>query len=158
MAKLTQTQVKEKADKWAAAKAKIAKAEKDRSAEIEPYLQQYNEDTKPIVEKYDAKIGKLQQEADALETELLGYLSEQTKDVQLDGKLAVAERKTETKIGSRVIDVQKFLETAKSHGSKMWECVSVAIKKAEDLIGKKEVDAIATKPTTTVTTTTLRLK
>lgn len=158
MAKLSQSAVKQKADDWAVLKGKIGKAETALNRELEPFIERHNEEIKPVLEKHEAKIAKLVDAANVIEAEVFEYLAAQAKDVVLAGSLAVAERKTETKIGSRVIDVSKFLEAAKSHGAKMWECVTVAIKKAEDLIGKKEVDAIASKPTTATVTNTLKLK
>lgn len=158
MAKLSQSAIKQRADEWAAKLDAIRKSEAAREKALAPVIERHNEEMKPLVAPYDRKIEKLQAEADAIEGEVLEWLDRQDEDITLAGKNAVAASLTETKIGSRVIDVQKFISAAKSKGEAMWDCVSIAIAKAEKLVGKKELDAISTKKETVVTTNSLRLK
>lgn len=146
MSKLTKAAVAGAINDWAVLQAKIQKAAEAKAAELAP-----------IAEKHDKKIAKLTDEADALEATVIGFLETQNKDQSIATDLAVAEQKTETKIGSRVIDVQAFMKAAKSKGAAMYDCISVAVAKAEKLLGKTEVDKIAEKKETTVVTRTLRL-
>ncbi|MEO8649178.1 MAG: hypothetical protein ABI539_08435 [Acidobacteriota bacterium] len=158
MAKLSQSAIKARADEWALVKSKIQTAQTAKDAALAPIVERHEDEMRIASAKHDRKIETLQAEADALETEVLGWLNTQAGDVMVSGERAVAEKKTETKIGQRIVDVKKFLETAKSKGEAMWDCVSVAVAKAEKLIGKSELDAISTKKETVSTSTTLRLK
>lgn len=146
MSKLTKAAVAERIDEWAILKAKIQKAAEAKAAEIAP-----------IADRHDKKISKLTDEADEIEGIVLGYLEAQNKDQMIATNLAVAEQKTETKIGSRVIDVQAFMKAAKSKGAAMYDCISVAVAKAEKLLGKTEIDKISDKKETVTVSRGLRL-
>lgn len=158
VAKLSKQAIKQKADEWADKKAAIEKAETARQAAIDPIITRHNEELKPVLAKHDRKIEQLQSQADEIESEVLAWLELQKVDTTISGEKAVASSITETKIGPRVIDVQKFITAAKNKGEAMWECISVAVAKAEKLIGKKEIDAISTKQETTGVVNSLKLK
>lgn len=143
MAKLTQAEVKAKADEWAGLQMKMRKAESAKIIELQPHLDKYDKVTAPIIELHDAKIGKLYEKATSIETEVLGWLNGVGKPVVLSGELAVAA--VETQVGARVINVEKFFDLVKEKNAAFWGCVSVAIKKAEELIGKEKVDEISGK-------------
>ena len=142
MAKLTQAEVKAKADEWARLGAEIEKKEAARNAALEPEIEAHNEAIKPILAKHDPKINVLTAKRSEIAAEVTNWLETQGKPMTLTGELAIAV--VESKSSSRKIDVGKFLEKAKTHGSAMWECLSVAVAKAEKLIGKATVDEIST--------------
>lgn len=158
MAKLSQAAVRQLADEWAEKKAAIAKAEAARNAAIEPIIARHNEELAPVLKRHDAKIEKLQAEADSISGEVLGWLNSHGSPIRLEGELAVAEFKTGTKQGPRVIDVKQFLETARSKGEAMYDCINVLVSKAEKLLGKVELDQISTRPESTTTDVTLKMK
>ena len=68
MPKLTQKDIRAMADQWADLNKKIAAVEKKRNAELHPHKVAYEEVTRPVIEKWDAKLDPLQDKADALET------------------------------------------------------------------------------------------
>lgn len=158
MGKMTKAAAMDLMDSWEAVQKKIARAEKARNAELEPLIERHNEELKPILEKHDVKIGKLTDQAASLENQVVGYLEAQNKDQVISTGGAVAEQKTETKIGARVIDPKRFYDLVKSKGSEFWGCLKVEIAKAERFLGKTQVDEIADKKETTVVSRTLRLK
>lgn len=158
MPKLSQAAVKAKADEWAAKKTAIAKLEQQKADALGPIYQRHNEELKPFLAKYDPKIEKLQQEADAIESEVIGWLTTNDKQVRLEGEKAVAAYETGTKLGSRVIDVKKFLEVAKAKGGVMFGCINILVANAEKLLGKKELDQISTRPETPTKNIFLKLK
>ncbi len=145
MAKLSKAAVKEKIAEYAVAAAKLEKAENAKNAEIEPFLEKYNEDTKPVLAKHEKKIAPLMAKRDELAAEIYGFLDDQDKDIEIEMNGYVAERKTQTKLLPRLIDVKKFLEIAKKKGEAMYACITVGVKKAEDLLGK-EIDLISERP------------
>ncbi len=152
---LSKAAVKERLAEYASVVAKIETAEKKQNAELDPYLVQYNEDTAPILEKHEKKLTPLIEKRDELAAEIYGYLDAQEKDTVVEMAGYVAERKTQTKLGARVIDVKKFLVAAKSKGEAMYACITVLVKKAEDLMGK-EIDQISTRPEKVEVVTQLR--
>jgi len=143
MAKLTQAEVKGLADEWAGFQAKIARAEAKRNEELDPFIVEYNEKTKPITAKHDAKIQKLKDEQAAIGKRVTEWLASHGKAIVLEGEAAVAAN--EVKVGSRVIDAEKFFSLVKAKGSEFWGCVTVQIAKAEKFLGKTEVDKISSK-------------
>lgn len=150
MAKQTQAEIKGLADKWADVNAKIVKAENAKNAELEPFVTAFNAETEPIRTKHDKKINSLREQADEIEATVLGWLNGVGKPIALAGEKAVAA--VESKVGSRSINVQKFFDTVKDKNAAFWECVSVAIAKAEKLLGKDKVDAISSKDSKLVAT------
>lgn len=155
---LTQKGVRELCDEWAGLQSQISKAEQAKQRALDPVIERHNEELKPVLAKHEPKIAKLRERADEIEARVKGWLDSQSEDMTVTADMAVAARTTETKIGQRIVDVKKFLEAAKRHGEAMWECVSVAVAKAEKLLGKTELDAISTKNETVNVSTTLRLK
>lgn len=145
MAKLSKSAVKEKLAEYAAVQKKISATESTENAEIDPFLVKFERDTKAIRAKYEKKRTPLFEKAAAIEAEVEEFLSSQEKDIEIEEAGYVAERKTQTKLLARVIDVKKFLEVAKKKGEAMYACISVGVKKAEDLLGK-EIDLISERP------------
>lgn len=117
-----------------------------------------DDEVAPILAKHEGKIEKLQNKSDELASEIIGYLDKQTRDLVIESSGAVAERKTQTKLMARVIDVKKFLVKAKSKGDAMYQCITVAVAKAEALLGEKDLEQISHRPEKTETVTTLKLK
>lgn len=157
MGKLKKSDVKEKLAEYAAVRAKLVKAENAQNAELEPLLEKYNEDSRPIIAKHEKKLLPLMEQADTLESEIQGFLAVQDKDIEIEAAGFVAERKTRTKLGARVIDVKAFLERAKKKGEAMFACVTIGVKKAEDLLGK-EIDEISQRPESVSVETGIRQK
>jgi hypothetical protein len=140
MAKLSQADVKARADEYARLDRKISKASDDMNAELEPLLEKLEKDSAVIRKRHEPKIQKLRDTQAAIEQEVLGWLNGAGKPLVLEGDLAIAS--VESVVGRRMIDVEKFLKAAKGKGAAMWDCVSVAVAKAEKLLGKTEVDKI----------------
>lgn len=157
MAKLSKAGVKEKLAEYAVTVAKLNKAESAQNAELDPLLVEYNEAAKPILAKHEKKIGPLRAKADELSAEIYGFLDGQTADVEIEMSGYVAQRRTQSRLMARVIDVKKFLEMAKKKGEAMYACITIGVKKAEDLLGK-EIDLISERPTKTEVTVALRQK
>lgn len=157
MAKLSKAAVKAGLAEYAALRAKILKIEDAQDKDLAPYLEQYTADTQKLFAKYDKKLEPLRSSADALEDEIHGFLNAQDKDVEIEADGFVAERKTQTKLGARVIDVKQFLERAKKKGEAMFACISIGVRKAEDLLGK-EIDEISHRPESSTVTTAIRTK
>lgn len=142
MANLSQAAVKEAADEWARVQSKIAKAERAKNDEIDPYLARFNEETEPIRSKHEKKINSLREQADELEQKVIGWLNRVGKPIALEGELAVAEN--HIKEGPRQIDPKAFFDLVKAKGAEFWNCLKVEIGKADRFLGKTEVDRIAT--------------
>ncbi len=157
MSKLSKAAVKERLAEYAVTMAKLTAAENKQNAELDPFLVQYNEDTAPILAKHEKKLTPLIEKRDELAAEIYGYLDAQKKDTLVEMAGYIAERKTQTKLMPRVIDIKKFIEAAKKKGEAMYACLTVGVKKAEDLMGK-EIDQISTRPEKTEVVTQLRLK
>lgn len=154
MAKMSQADVKAKADEYARLDVKISKACDAMNADLDPLLQKLEKDSAPIRAKHEPKIDKLRNEQAAIEAEVLGWLNGVGKPIVLEGELATAS--VDLSVGRRTIDVEKFLKAAKGKGAAMWDCVSVAVAKAEKLLGKTEVDKISAKETKLVATLTVK--
>lgn len=154
MGKLTQAEVKVLADRWAEIGASIDAAERKKNAALEPLIEQHNEACKPVLAKFEPKIQKLREEQAAIEKQVTDWLTAQGKPIVLDATLAVAAN--EVKVGSRVIDPEKFFKLVRAKGSEFWGCLTVHIAKAEKFLGKTEVDKIASKESKLVPT--LKLK
>lgn len=154
MAKVSQARIKELADEWAAIGSQVVKLEAKRNAEMEPLIERHNEELKPILDKYDPKIEKLESKAAEIYGEVTDWLSAHGKPILLEGEDAVAAN--EVKIGARKIDPKTFFDLVKAKGSEFWGCLTVQIAKAEQFLGKTEVDKISEKPSGLVPT--LKLK
>jgi uncharacterized protein YecT (DUF1311 family) len=151
MAKLSQAAIKAKADEWGSYKRKIAKLESDKTEELKEFMEQFAAATKEINDAYDPKLKSLRDKAAAVEAEVIAWLTEHGEAITLSGKIANAVNAD--KIGNRVVDAVKFFERA---GEKFWSCVTVGVKKAEEAIGKTELDKICTKPKTLEPSLTLK--
>lgn len=159
MAKLTKAAVFELMDEYADLDAQYARAETAKNKALDPLIEAHNEACKPIFAKFEKKIEPIYQRQAAITEEVVAYLEQQGKDQQVVSESGVvAEQKTETKIGSRVIDPQKFIAAAKAKGAAMWDCISVGVAKAMKLIGEEEVDKIAEKKETTTVSRTIRMQ
>jgi hypothetical protein len=151
MAKLTQAEVKAKADEWALINKKIEKLEASKTEELVEFQIQYQASIAEITDAYDPKINPLRDKAKAIETEVIAWLKDLNKPIALCAQFA--EAVNEKKDGDRVVDAKKFFALAKD---KFWSCVTVGVKKAEEAIGKEELNKICTKPSTIKSS--LRLK
>jgi hypothetical protein len=143
MPKLSQSDIRAKADEWASLGTKIQKLESVRDEEVEPHRQKFLKACDDVNAAHDPKIEKLQAKRNELYSEVIDWLNAQGKTISLEGDKAIAV--VEAKVGSRVIDPHKFFEKAKSKGAAAWDCVTVAIAKAEKLLGKSTIDEISTK-------------
>ncbi|HEV7700320.1 MAG TPA: hypothetical protein VGO43_08845, partial [Pyrinomonadaceae bacterium] len=130
MAKLSKAAVKGKLAEYAAAKAKLEKIERAQMKDLSPLYERHNEELKPVLAKYEPKITAAIAEVDAIAAEVLTFLDTQTADVAIAEAGFVAERKTQSKLMARVIDVKKFLERAKTKGEAMYACIRIEVKKA----------------------------
>lgn len=142
MSKLSQAEVKERADEWARLDGKIKKAEDEKAAELDPFVVKFNESTKPVLAKHDPKIKKLVDKRDAIEDEVLTWLETHGKAIALEGDLAVAANETQT--SARKLDAETFFSKVKERGKEFWACVSIGIQKADKYLGKDKVDKMAT--------------
>ncbi|MFZ1699973.1 MAG: hypothetical protein WBO10_07925 [Pyrinomonadaceae bacterium] len=154
MAKMTQAEIKAKADEWARLDGKIKKAESDKTAALEPFVTEFNERTATVAKRYDKRIGKLVEERATIEDEVTEWLEKHGKAIALAGDLAVAAN--ELKVGSRSIDPETFFDRVKDRSKDFWNCVGIAIAKAEKLIGSDKVDEMSSKTSKMVAT--LKLK
>ncbi|MEZ5421834.1 MAG: hypothetical protein R2682_01910 [Pyrinomonadaceae bacterium] len=154
MSKLTQTEIKLLADEWAALGRKIEKQNTALGRELEPHITAHNEAVKPILEKYDAKLEKLAARRGEIEETVKEWLTDHGKPVSLEGVDAVAANVLQT--GSRRIDPQAFFDRVKERNAAFWECVTIAIQKADRFLGKNAVDELATKETKLVPSLSLK--
>lgn len=154
MARLSQADVKAKADEWALLADKVRLAENKKNAELDPFVVEFNEKTKGIVTKHDRKIGLLVEQRVELEEEITDWLEAQGKVIALSGDLAVAAN--ELQVGSRKIDAENFFAKVTDRSAAFWECITVAIAKAEKYLGKDKVDDLSSKSSKLVAT--LKLK
>lgn len=143
MAKLTQAEVKAKADEWVNIGREIEKKEAALNAALDPFLVEYNEKTRPVRAKFEKKINSLREQRDEIEEIVKDWLTAQGKAIVIESDLAVAAN--ELVVGKRTINVQKFFDRVKEKNAAFWDCVSVGIAKAEKLLGTTAVDEISTK-------------
>lgn len=144
MPKLSKAAVKEKVAEWESLGKKVRKAGEAMEAELAPALKRFETATKDIRTYHEPKIQKLMDQQSAIAKEVIAWLEEQKKDIAVETETAIAERKTG--LGPRVIEPERFIEAAKAKGDAMWKCVNILIANAERLLGKKELDAISTRP------------
>lgn len=159
MPKLTQEAVKQKADRWAKLTKQIKTAENSRNDALHPHQVKYEKATKPIIDEWDEVIDPLQEKADELETEILGWLGEQKKSIRLEGKLAVAELAKGTGLGNRIVDAEKFVAKCVERKIKdFWKYVKVTIKDASLVMGKEDMDDMTDQPKVPFSNSSLTLK
>lgn len=158
MARFSQKAIRAKADEWAAIRGKIRAAEAAKDEALAPLVEKHAKEMAAASKKHDGPIAKLQESADAIEQEIKGWLMTRDAPMRIESEKAVAEFRISSKLGPRVISVKQFLEAAKSKGEAMYECINVLVAKAEELLGKKEVDAISVRPESKSIEATLKLK
>lgn len=154
----TVEEIRQLTDEWGELQLKVDKLVEGCAAVIEPVTETYNMQVEDITRRYDKKIGKLLERQNEIWSIVGGVLDRKKKDYSVEGEIAVAERKTETKIGPRVINFLKFWRKAKPLGQAGIDCINVQVGAAEKLMGKKAIDAISTKKETIETVVRIRLK
>jgi len=157
MAKMTKAEVFAVMDEWAGVEQQIEKAELKKNKALAPLIEAHNEVCKPVLAKFEKAISPLEARADELREQVVGYLESANRDQIIATESAVAEQKTETRIGSREADAEQFWSKFKSKGSSMWSCMKVVLRDAEKLVGKDELDKICGKKEVTTVSRTLRL-
>lgn len=145
MAKITQQEVKELADRIIAIDEAIAASESKRGAELDPFLRKLEADTHAINAKFDAKVDKLRSERDSLMGDVTAWLTQHGKPIVITGERAAAAN--ELVVGRRTVDAKTFFDAVPVRTPAFWSCLSVGIAKAEKLIGQTAVDEIANKET-----------
>lgn len=145
MSKLTQAEIKAKADEIVRIDARISHLETKRGMELDPYLIEFNEKTKEIVARYDGKVAQLASKRQDLVDQVIGWLESQKKSIVLEGEVAIAAN--ELVVGKRTIGAKKFFDQVKDRSAGFWDCLTVAIQKADKFLGKDKVDAMAEKET-----------
>ena len=158
--RLTHADIAKMSDNWARKCAQIKTLENERNAAIHPHQVAFENKTKPILDEYDPKIEKLQEQADDLRNQVLEWLSSQKKSVRVEGKKAIAEFEKGFRLArERVVNAEKFVAKCVERKIKdFWKYVRVAIKDAEAAIGKEDMDQICTRPKVPIAEATLTLK
>lgn len=157
MAKLTKPEVIELLDEYAMLEKRLGKLAQKRDDELAPLIEAHNEATKPIYDEFEHRSAKIRAKRDEIDTQIREHLLAAKRDQVITGEKATAERRTETKIGSRVIDPKKFYDTVQEKAAEFWGCLSVGIAKAEKFLGKTQVDEIADVKATAVVTTEITI-
>ncbi len=152
MPKVKQKEVKEKLEEWVKLQEQISTYERNRNKKLLPFQVKYNEDTKPILEQCERKANPLREKAADIQKEI-SVLLFADRDAEGNPKpiTVLSENATasvERKEGSRTIDAQKFFNFVKDKTPKFWECVTILIGKAKDVISENEIDDLSTKKTT----------
>jgi phage host-nuclease inhibitor protein Gam len=171
VAKLTQAEVKEKVDLWAAKNVEheklCAKYETATAAiydrqqqELDDLIEKHEAELAPIAKKHTPKIERVATEIETLHSEVIGWLKTQKKSLTLQTDSAIAEfYKGQKESKDRVVSVEGFLQFVKTKGDgPVYRCMRVGLKEAEELIGKTELDKICSKPKKDVEEATLELK
>jgi hypothetical protein len=155
---LSQKAVKELCEEWSALQVSITKAEEAKQRAMAPLVEKHNEELKPVLAKHDPKIEGLITRSDEVRTQIREWMLLQPKDMNFSGETWIAGVLSGESLGNRVVDVKKFLDLAKQKGDAIYECVTVILKKAEPLIGKKKIDEISSQHKTPTRTFTLQRK
>lgn len=155
---LSQKAVKELCEEWSELQVSITKAEEAKHRALEPIIRRHNEELKPVLEKHDPKIEGLITRSDEVRTQIRDWMLAQKKDLNFSGEDWTAGVLSGESLGNRVVDVKKFLALAKKHGDAIYGCVTVILKKAEPLVGKKKIDEISTQDRTPTRSFTLQRK
>lgn len=103
-------------------------------------------------------IEPLAAKADELELLIRNWLRVHGRPVRIEGERAVAEFAVIEKFGSRQIDVKSFLQRAAGHGDAAYECLSVAVAKAEKLLGETAINELSDRNVSEQKKITLELK
>ncbi|MBS1793370.1 MAG: hypothetical protein JSS81_05920 [Acidobacteria bacterium] len=152
MAKVNPKEVKEKLEQWAVLQDRLLKLEGTRNKKLDPHIRQFEESTKPIREEFDKKAGPIREKAAALQAEIEIMLRGE-RDAQGNPKPATiasvnAVASIERRDGSRIINAKKFFDFVKNKNEKFWQCFTVLIKEAKNVVSEKEIDDLSTKKTT----------
>ena len=142
---------------WAEGEKALDKLRAKRERDLAPLMEAHNEACRPIEERFAKKAEPLMETQAELEGDIIEFLTAKDRDQTLTANGAIAEQKTETKTGRRVIEPQKFFDAVKAKGAEFWSCLKVEIAKAEKFMGKIEVDKIADKEQKTETVRTVRM-
>lgn len=145
MARLTQSEIRAKADEWAAAGEKLKRLEAKFDEAAEPFIEELNAAMAPLIAEYEPKLAKLRARQNEISAEINEWLNAQGKPITIAGEKAIAA--VEAKVGSRVVDPKTFFDLVKAKGAEFWACLRVEIGKAEKLLGSSTVDGISTKKT-----------
>lgn len=105
-----------------------------------------------------AEIEPLAAKADELDLLIRNWLRVHGRPVRIEGKRAIAEFAVIEKFGSRQIDVKAFLQRAAGHGDAAYECLSVAVAKAEKLLGETAINEISDRSVSETKKITLEMK
>lgn len=147
------------AERWAAHTKKVASLEAQRDEELSPIREAYEQKAEAINECYDAQIGKLQDRADAIETEIREWLAKQKKDVRLESRSAIVAITRGEKLGDRVVDAAKFMKlAARRQIDGFMNYVRVTVKDASAVLGKDDLEAVTDRPKLKTEVVTLELK
>lgn len=170
MAKLTQAEIKEKAEEYAKIIGQIGKLNKayvkevsvimgQQAAEMADLVAEHAEELQPFGDKYQPKIDKLNEKAAGLHSEILGWLEQQKKSITLETENTIVRLLTGSRPGNRKVDPQKFVETCIKRGIEgFWRAVNVVLKDAEPILGKNDLEAICSKPEVPFEEASLELK
>lgn len=147
---MTKSQVVALLDEWAAASIKLRHLNEKLESEIGEHRAQFEAAVAPIRERFSPKIQSIESKISDLENEILKYLKAKAQPLQIASSKAVAAN--EVKVGRRYVPVKKFIDAAASKGNAMYDALQVQIAKAERLLGKDTIDALADKQTEIVQT------
>lgn len=158
---LNQSDIVAKVTRWAHIKRSIATLEREKSGDpkLAALIEKHAREMQPFVEKYDDAIEKLEDKADAIHTEVIAWLEKRTKSIVISTKHAVAEFFKGHKVArNRIVDPKKFVAKCEELKKDPWPLMSVLVKDGEQLLGKKDFEAVSTKPKVAVAEATLTLK
>ena len=147
---MTKSQVVALLDEWAAASIKLRQTQAKLDDAIAEYRAEFEAAAAPIRDKFSPKINSIELKIKSLEQEIIGYLRSKPQPLQIASSKAVAAN--EVKVGRRYVPVKKFIDAAASKGNAMYDALQVQIAKAERLLGKDTIDALADKQTEIVQT------
>lgn len=123
--------------------------ETKRQKELAPHRQTFEDTVAPINNKFDKQLSPVQERITELENEVeAGILASEQEDGTL--KLMRVESAnlvaTATAHTVRQVEPQQFFAAVaeSERNSTFWGCITIAIQKAEKLLGKVKLDAIAT--------------
>lgn len=157
MAKITKAQVLELLDEFAAVETRLLKLEAKRNEDLAPLAEAYAEACEPILKKFEKASGKLADKRASVVNQINSYLDAAGRDQVITGGRAYAERKSETKIGRRTIEPQKFFDTVAQKGKEFWACLRVEILRAEKFMGKTAIDEMSERQEETVVVRSVKL-
>ncbi|MCC6328969.1 MAG: hypothetical protein IT174_10665 [Acidobacteria bacterium] len=145
MAKMTRAEVRETVGKWAALSFRIRKLEDAKGKAVKTFNDAHGAELAAIDEAHDPKIFALTSERAVLERQVIAWLEEYRKPVTIDAGGATAANVE--KAGNRVLPPQRFFDYCKEKNGQFWECVTIAIGRADAFLGKQAVTELSDKPT-----------